>query len=486
MSKRAIAIVALAVASVLGAPTAASATGAPPPVSQTGKWMTDGQGRVVILHGLNQVFKVPPYEPSADGFGDDDATFLAANGFNAVRVGVIWAGVEPQPGVYDDAYLDSIAATVNTLAAHGISSLLDFHQDLYNEMFQGEGAPAWATQSGGLLNPNLGFPFNYFGNLAEDHAWDQFWKNAPAPDGVGLQNHFAAAWKHVAQKFHNDPAVLGYELLNEPWPGTLWEPCAIPLLGCPLFDGGPLTSFYKRVTAAIRTVDPTKTIWFEPTTLFGTVDANSVGSLGDPHTGFAFHIYCATEAETGDNSLCAPLDDLTFATAQNYANARKIPSLMTEFGATNDLPNVQSTVTRADKNMVGWLEWAYTGNDKTSASPDGQALVLDPNQPPTGANVLTAKLKVLAEPYPQAIAGTPTGWSFSKGVFKLSYSTTRVGGIARFPAGSVTQVAVPPIQFPHGYTVQATGAQATTVGNTLQLSSLDGAATVSVTVTANP
>src|SRR4051794_29051827 len=114
------------------------------PVTNTNVWLTDAQGRAVILHGLNQVMKVAPYEPSQDGFGDDDAAFLQANGFNAMRVGVIWAAVEPQPGVFNSAYLDSIAQTVQTLGAHGIVSLLDFHQDLYNEEFQGEGAPAWA------------------------------------------------------------------------------------------------------------------------------------------------------------------------------------------------------------------------------------------------------------------------------------------------------------------------------------------------------
>jgi hypothetical protein len=39
-----------------------------------------------------------------------------------MRVGVIWAAVEPQPGSYDDTYLASIAQTVQTMAAHGILS----------------------------------------------------------------------------------------------------------------------------------------------------------------------------------------------------------------------------------------------------------------------------------------------------------------------------------------------------------------------------
>src|SRR6202011_1147470 len=107
-------------------------------------------------------------------------------------------------------------------ARHGIVSMLDFHQDLFNEAFQGEGAPDWAVQTGGLANLRLGFPRNYLADPALQHALDQFWANAAGPGGVGLQDRYAAAWAHVAARFRDNPAVLGYELLNEAWPGTLW------------------------------------------------------------------------------------------------------------------------------------------------------------------------------------------------------------------------------------------------------------------------
>jgi len=453
-------------------------------VGQAGRWVTDATGRVVILHGLNQVAKVAPYEPSQDGFGDDDAAFLAANGFDAMRVGVIWAAVEPRPGVYDDAYLDSIADTVHTLAAHGIVSLLDFHQDLYNEKFQGEGAPAWAVQDGGLPNPALGFPGNYLANPAEWHVWERFWANAPAPDGVGLQDHYAHTWAHVATRFAGDRAVAGYEIMNEPWPGNLGIVCAVPLVGCPLFDG-KLTAFYRRVIPAIRTADTTHTVYYEPNVLFAQSDTTYVADVHDRRTGFAFHDYCSTEELTADDTLCPPQDDLTVRRGTGYANGRMIPSLITEFGATNDLPNVAGMVGFADKYRAGWLEWAYTGHDKTSSSPDGQALVLDPSRPPTGSNVLTAKLKVLAEPYPQAVAGTPTSWSFAKGVFRLAYSTARADGAGRFGTGAVTEVAVPAIQFPAGYRVTVSGARVVSAANagTLRLAAAGGATTITVSVT---
>jgi len=462
--------------------SAAGATAVP--VTSTGTWLTDAAGRVVILHGLNQVMKVAPYEPSQDGFGDDDAAFLQSNGFNAMRVGVIWAAVEPTPGHYDDAYLNSIKQTVATLGAHGIVSILDFHQDLYNEKFQGEGAPAWAVQDGGLPNPALGFPFNYFGNLAEDHAWDAFWSNAPASDGVGLQDHYAAAWAHVAATFKSNQSVLGYEVLNEPWPGTAWELCAVPVVGCPSFDK-TLTAFYQRVSNAIRTQDSSHIVWIEPNVLFSYFDANNLGKVNDPKIGFAFHDYCPTESELQTNLLCKELDSTSVALAKQYPNKYQLPTLLTEFGATGDTANLAEVVTLADKQKMGWTEWAYTGNDITSSSSSGQTLVIDPSQPPTGANVLTAKLKALAEVYPQAIAGTPTSYGNVNGVFTLSYTPKKVG-LGSFAAGSETDIAVPAIQYPGGYVVTVSGGHVISAPNSflLRVVSNPGALSIKVTVKA--
>jgi endoglycosylceramidase len=168
------------------------------PVGHAGRWLTDATGRVLLVTGVNMVNKLSPYAPDATGFDDDDAAFLAANGFDAVRVGVIWKALEPQPGVFDDSYLARIAATARTLGQHGIVSLLDFHQDMYNEKFQGEGAPDWAIDDNGLpAFPQLGFPANYFLQPALQHAYDNFWANAPGPDGVGLQDWYAGAWRNA-------------------------------------------------------------------------------------------------------------------------------------------------------------------------------------------------------------------------------------------------------------------------------------------------
>ncbi len=468
------------------APTPAHAALAGPtlPLGHAGRWMTDSDGRVVVLHGLNQVYKVPPYEPSADGFGDDDAAFLAANGFNAMRLGVIWAAVEPQPLGYDDNYLASIAQTVATLASHGIVSLLDFHQDLYNEVFQGEGAPAWAVKTDGLPNPQLGFPGNYFANPAEEFAWNAFWRDAPAPDGLGLQDHYGRAWAHVAAFFRGNPGIFGYEVLNEPWPGFIWEGCFNPVLGCPLQDH-KLTEFYRKVVPAIRAADPTTLVFFEPNTLFDEGIHTDLGRVPDPNTGFSFHDYCAIESVLHKNVTCRFEDGLTITNASLYSDINQIPPLLTEFGATNDLKNLAEVIRHTDRQRMGWLEWAYTGNDKTSSSPTDQALVFNPSQPPTGANVNTAKLAVLAAPYPQVVAGTPRDWSFNAGTFRLCYSTERPGRQGRFTPGAQTLISVPPIEYPNGYRVSVTGGQVVSAPNAPVLAVVAnvGVDTVDVVVT---
>ena len=202
--RRALAALSILCASVLALPVAAAHAGGGGPAStpvdgpvgplgHAGRWLVDASGRVVTLHGVNEVAKAAPYFPASVGFGDDDAAFLAAHGFSAVRLGVVWEGLEPSPGAISSAYIDHIAVTVHVLAAHHIFVLLDFHQDGWGPATHGNGAPAWATITDGLPNPPVTFPLYYVENPALQRAFENFWKNRAAPDGVGLQDHYVAA-----------------------------------------------------------------------------------------------------------------------------------------------------------------------------------------------------------------------------------------------------------------------------------------------------
>ncbi len=428
----------------------------------SGQWIVDGRGRVLVLHGLNMVYKRAPYAPDAVGFGKDDARFLAKNGFTTVRLGLIWKAVEPQPGAYDDAYLKRIKRTAKQLAKQGIWVLLDFHQDLYNERFQGEGAPDWAVQDDGLPSfPQLGFPYNYFANLALNRAFDHFWANDPGPGGVGLQDRYAAAWAHVASYFKNSKKILGLDLFNEPWPGTGWQLCANPA-GCPAFDA-KLQAFQQKVIDAVRSVDPRTAVFYEPNVLFNNGAQTSVRPTGQ-RLGFSFHDYCLT-AEAGTEGAggqaCDSFDDLVWSNTRTHVEETGHPPLLTEFGATTDVATITAMVDRAEQAMTGWQFWAYCGcDDPTTTGPGNeQALVLDPSRKPRKDNVDRAKLRALAVPHPLTVAGTPTGYRYDPyaRTFQATWSTAKASGQGRFKRGSRTTLAVPRLVFPHGYVVTVTG-----------------------------
>jgi endoglycosylceramidase len=483
-------ILAAALAALAALAPVSAAAAAPSRLRHAGRWITDRQGRAMVVHGFNMVYKKPPYAPDAAGFGEDDAAFLAGEGYDAVRVGLIYKAVEPAPGVYDDAYLDRIAATVRTLASHGIQSVLDFHQDLYNERFAGEGWPDWAVQDDGLPNqPNLGFPANYLAMPALQRAFDHFWANDAGPGGVGLQDRYAAAWAHVAQRFRASPSVLGYELLNEPWPGTLWAQCANPV-GCPVFDA-MLAAFTKRTMTAIRRVDPRTLIWYEPNVIFNDGADTQIGDTGDPRAGFAFHDYCLLTANSTDplqGAACDRFDDLVFANAAKQTARTGDAIMLTEFGATTDAGILRRMADRADRDMVPWLEWHYCAcDDPTTSGPgDTQAVVSDPRRPPEGDNVDTAKLAVLSRPYPRAVAGTPLAFGFDPDSreFALRYSTRRPSGKGAFPAGARTEVVVPRRQYRDGYGVEVEGARVVSPpgAGVLRLAACPGAGEIGVRV----
>jgi endoglycosylceramidase len=397
------------------------------------------------------VYKVPPYYPAAAGFGPDDAAFLGRLGFNVVRVGVIWKAIEPKPGAYNDRYLRHIADTVRTLAKHGIFSLLDFHQDMYNERFQGEGAPDWAVQDDGLANTRNGFPLNYATSPALQRALDHFWSNSPGPGGVGLQDRYAAAWRHVARAFRGVSGVLGYELLNEPSAGSQFVSCLAPS-GCSAFDA-QLTAFNRRVARAIRTVDRQTIIFYEPDVGFDFGVASHIGALRSGPTGFAFHDYCFTASPSGCSS-----EPQGFSNALGEVARSHDALILTEFGSNRYPADLTGMVSFADRDMVPWVEWAYCPcHDPTGATPD--PLVLDPAKPPVGSNLGLFAMNILVEPFPQVIAGTPLSWGYDRQTrkFQLRYSTAKADANGRFPAGAITEIATPRLIYGRAYTVHVRG-----------------------------
>ncbi|MDR3415725.1 MAG: cellulase family glycosylhydrolase [Nevskia sp.] len=443
-----------------------------------GSFMVDADNRVVLLHGVNAVWKLSPYYPpdTAAGFGAADADFLATSGFNVVRLGVLFAGVMPQQGVVDQNYLDQIDRVVQLLAARGIWVLLDFHQDQYNEKYQGEGFPAWAVDPGILPDDaRYGFPLDEFLSLSLNGQYDKLWA-----DRNGIWSQYRAAVAAVAARWSSQPYLLGYDLFNEPWPGALWPTCFE--VDCPAFDA-TLEKFEKSALAGVRSADTAHFAFFEPQQLFDFGAPSRFGRIADAAVGLSWHAYCSAELLSPkglpDGPDCPLIEPRTFHNAAAQAAEMGAVPLLTEFGASDDVTDITRVTRLADQHLVGWTYWAYkTFGDPTGS---GQAESLFANDGDLGT-LKQAKAKLLIRPYAQAVAGIPTSMSFDPAskLFTLVY-TPRA-------AGAPTVVFVPSSQYPNGYSVSIAGAQVVSQPGAalLELAAQAGATQVRLTLTPAP
>ena len=481
--------VAAVVAAALAATPAAFAAQPREPLGHEGRWITDARGRVVVLHGAAVVpdgFAAKPYETVEEaGFAKADARLLARHGFNVVRLGAFYGAYEREPGVFEEAYLDSFVRTQRLLARNGIFTLFDFHQDMLNARYQGRGFPDWSIQDDGVPNqPQAGFPGNYFVNPGLNRAYDNLWANVPGPDGVGVQDHFAEAWRRVAARFANRSHIAGYDILNEPWPGSEWPTCA-STEGCPPggFDSTALTDFHNRVIAAIRTADRRHTVYYEPNLQFDVGAKTTHGKVDDPNAGFSFHNYCLGAAPglphaPDPTEICKDQGERrVFRNAEEHVAKTGATLLMTEFADVQDAAIHRRVTALADEFMVGWTVWGWFRA--------GGQIKQDPAKPPTPDNLNMEALAAVVRPYPRIVAGTPQRYSFDPESkrFEASFSTRLPDG--RRARRRRSEIYVPRLHYGRDYRVAVRGAEVTRGFGTqrLELRACRGVETVEVTVT---
>ena len=199
-------------------------------ITVRGRALVDETGRERIFNGLNMVFKGGDHTSSdpdriyPKGWDEPLIQKLSAKGINVVRLGLVWESIEPQPGVYNEAYLDFYANLMDLFAKYDIYCFLDMHQDLYGSYelpWGGDGAPKWAYLSNGKAprKPKFVWAEGYFFPGACHTAFDNFWNNARV-GGKGLQDYFCDMWAHVAERFKDKPNLLGFDIFNEPFPGS--------------------------------------------------------------------------------------------------------------------------------------------------------------------------------------------------------------------------------------------------------------------------
>ncbi len=476
----------LALAAVLAAPAVAGAAErAAWPLAPQGRWITDAQGRVVIVHGTDLVARAAPWLPGAAGFGDDDAQLLARAGFNAVRLGVVPAAVMPRPGGIDRAYLSQIAATVRLLARHGLLTLIVLHQDQWGPRYLGSGLPGWMTRDDRIpTGARRRAPHGYVTDPALGRAFQSLWANRIASGQVGLMDRWTQIAGAVGRALARERTLVGYDLMNAPWPGPRWQTCVLD--GCTGFQQGALARLWRRTVAQVRAVDADAITWIEPPSLAPILAPLRLPATGAQRfSGLSFQADCGLAAAASPvtvSSSCGALQATALDRAAAWSQSAGRPALLTGPAAVRRGATLTGLRAIADARMQSWLRWPYA--NVPAAPGDQPAIVRDLRLPATGANVDEARLRALDTPYPRLVAGTPTGWSHdaSSGVFTASWTTTLPSG-APAPAGAVTELWLGRRSFPQGFRVTATGAQVVSrTADRVELRALADATRVTVAV----
>jgi len=188
----------------------------------------DEQGRERVFHGINlkcdsgSVRDKPPYGRLAQL---DEKFFRRSGelGFCLLRLGINWEDFEPEKGQYNEIYLRRVDEIFGLAEQYGMYVFIDMHQDLYSSFGggAGNGMPLWACVPDGYRHTPVRFVWGerYFWGRDVHRSFDHFWNNDDVL-GKGLLEHFAEAWQMLAQRYGEHPAFFGFDLLNEPFPGT--------------------------------------------------------------------------------------------------------------------------------------------------------------------------------------------------------------------------------------------------------------------------
>jgi aryl-phospho-beta-D-glucosidase BglC (GH1 family) len=398
-----------------------------------GTWFRDAQGRYALFRGVNFAgrSKRPPYLPimplnvttrDSNTFSAELAAvqpqldLLQSLGMNVIRLPIMWKALESTPNPNPDQllpdaidYLNFVKQILDELYKRGMFVLIDFHQDIAHEHFDGDGFPDWtlvnllpipfSTAPGNLQDKNWGL--NYYDNPLDPdigpskdedvrttlHAfWANNLINVPLwlinfPVRTHLEKTIGATARYF-QALNNGaghPAIIGYEAFNEP---------AQVGIARDVFESQILRDFYANVEQEIRGTspkgpvvvgDPKSFLFVQPRvdwTVYHTTSPIDIefqlnnytldpetfldtSPLSSSRTVFAFHYYDPWTLSYGSLGLSDNMQNKqrewpgVFQHLMNAATSRGLIPFMTEFGGSQDwqfptnLPNLYSTQIRA-------------------------------------------------------------------------------------------------------------------------------------------
>jgi endoglycosylceramidase len=359
--------------------------------------LVDQSGRTVLLHGVNAHVRKLRDNDLGNGlmsdiavppFTADDAKAIRAMGWNALRLPINWSALEPtETGGFDESMFDLIAATVEQCRQAHLWVILDLHQDGYSKFIGTDGAPAWAIipphpmKDFSDSDPNISAPARaafatFFGDQGHN--------------GTYLRQRFAAVLVHLATRFANDDAVLGFELFNEP-----------------LATDQQLVDFDLEMLAAVRPVAPKKLVFFEPSAIRNALDYANLGdgSIG-AGTVYAPHVY----SRVFTPATMAPLTKAALAHSNNHArdeaDSYAAPLVITEWGFGEDSPDFANYVRYQqelqDANLASAFFWVW----KNYAAPNMGWSLFDIDPKDDVMHPRSSAIAAISRVRAEAIAGT--------------------------------------------------------------------------------
>jgi len=349
----------LALAAIAAAGTSADARDTRP-LQTKGRAIVDGAGRPVLLRGFNLggLFVMEPFmtpmdashtlsdtasviKALTDRFGpeqarglidtyernwinDADIAEIAHAGFNTVRIPVWWGQFldfdnPTQAGFRADGFaaLDRVVAACR---AHGIVAIIDMH----------------GVIGGQSNNPDTG-----------KANQNRFWSDPVA------QANTAWLWGRIAAHYRDNPAVAGYDLINEPAPpkGVTKE---------------DVWAIYDRLYRTVRAADPAHMVFIEDT--FGSW---SLDMLPDPrqfgwtNVVYEGHVYPWPRNNPGLPPHVAATRTAERAVRDYAAHAAwNIPGYIGEFNGLDTVPGALATMTtQFDRVALGWTAWTYKASN---------------------------------------------------------------------------------------------------------------------------
>ncbi len=250
--------------------------------------------------------------------GEDDIRFIKSVGFNAVRIPLHWDLFMSEDGAIEGPGWALLDRVIGWAKAAGLYVIVDLHA-----------APG--GQTGINHDDGPGYPLMFY--VPRDHDLT------------------VKLWQAIAQRYAGDPTILGYDLLNEPI--------------APYHDIATLNPrlepFYKRITEAIRAVDPGRVAilaagqWSSSFDMFGPPFA--------PNLAYTYHSFWAS---TKRDSIQRHL---------NFSNRYNVPLFLGETGELTDEWNAEFRKLH-EAHGIGWSFWTYKNLDTPSTvvsikRPDG-------------------------------------------------------------------------------------------------------------------